>query len=99
MVNYIMNNNLDTLFNNIKSSSLYNRYNEIGEILKKDENVQKLIDEINELQKEALILEYNGDIKYIEIDKKIEEKVAELNKNNVYKEYLNKMKEFNDSIK
>ena len=97
MVNYIMNN-IDKLFNDIKSSSLYSEYNKIGDILKKDENISKLMDEINKLQSEALFLEYDNNPKYKEINKIIEEKVNILNNNKIYQEYLKEISKFNKEI-
>ena len=97
MENFIMNN-INKLFNDIKSSSLYNEYNKIGDILKKDSSISKLMKEINELQLEALSLEYDNNPKYIEINKLIEEKVNTLNNNKVYQEYLRKINKFNKEI-
>ncbi len=39
--------NINKLFNDIKSSSLYDEYNKIGDILKKDFSISKLMTEIN----------------------------------------------------
>ena len=97
MVNYIMNN-IDKLFNDIKSSSLYSEYSKIGDILKKDENISELMNEINKLQSEALCLEYVNNPKYKEINKIIEEKVNVLNNNEVYQEYLKEISKFNKEI-
>ncbi len=97
MVNYIMNN-IDKLFNDIKSSSLYSEYSKIGDILKKDENISDLMNEINKLQSEALCLEYENNPKYKEINKIIEEKVNVLNNNEVYQEYLKEISKFNKEI-
>ena len=88
--------NINKLFNDIKSSSLYNEYNKIGDILKKDPNISNLMLEINELQSEALCLEYNNDLRYLELNKLIEKKVAELNNNKVYQEYLKEISKFNN---
>lgn len=88
-------NNIDKLFNDIKSSSLYSEYNKIGDILKKDKNISKLMNEINKLQSEALCLEYDNNPKYKEINKVIEEKVNILNNNTVYQEYLKEINKFN----
>lgn len=87
--------NIDKLFNDIKSSSLYSQYNKIGDILKKDKSISKLMEEINNLQSEALCLEYENNPKYIEINKTIEEKINVLNSNEVYQEYLKKINELN----
>ncbi len=87
--------NINKLFNDIKSSSLYNEYNKIGDILKKDSSINDLMMEINKLQSEALCLEYNNDPKYMDINKLIEEKVNKLNNNKVYQEYLREINKFN----
>ena len=90
--------NINKLFNDIKSSSLYNEYNKIGDILKKDSSINDLMMEINKLQSEALWLEYNNDPKYMDINKLIEEKVNKLNNNKVYQEYLREINKFNKEI-
>ncbi len=90
--------NINKLFNDIKSSSLYDEYNKIGDILKKDSSISKLMTEINKLQSEALCLEYDNNPKYIEINKLIEEKVNILNNNKVYQEYLREINKFNKGI-
>jgi len=94
----MIDNKIDELFDTIESSSEYLEYKKIGDILKKDKSIMKLMNEIKELQKEATLLEYNNDPRYKELDKIIEEKVIELNSNVVYQEYLNKMKEFNEIL-
>ena len=89
---------IDELFNAIYNSSSYKEYINIMSVLKKDDEVNKLVDEIKELQKEAVELEYKGDISYKEIDKIIEEKVKVLNNMPIYKEYLQRMNSFNDIL-
>ena len=42
--------NINKLFNDIKSSSLYNEYNKIGDILKKDSSINDLMMEINKIE-------------------------------------------------
>ena len=68
----------------------------IGDIYKVDD--EELINEIKELQKKSTMLEYHHDDSYKEVDKIIESKVLELNEKPAYKEYLNKMNEFNDIL-
>ncbi len=89
---------LNKLFDTIENSKEYKDYLKIGESLSKDVRITKLIDEIKELQQESTKLEYEGNDKYIEVDKKIDKKVKELTKIPAYKEYLNKMNEFNDIL-
>lgn len=87
--------NINKLFNDIKSSSLYDEYNKIGDILKRDSSISELMTEINKLQSEALCLEYDNNPKYKKINKLIEEKVNILNNNKVYQEYLSEINKFN----
>ena len=54
--------------------------------------------EIVTLQKKATHLEYNKDNKYKEIDELIKEKINILNENSKYKEYLTKLKTFNNTL-
>ena len=68
------------------------------DILDKDKEIKKLIDEIKELEKEATYLEFIGDDKYKELDEEVKKKVDILNSKHVYQEYLNKMEEFNDEL-
>lgn len=89
---------VDELFSNIENSDEYKKYKIIGKILEKDPNISILMQEIKELQKEAIYLESNNDLRYKEVDKVIAIKVAELNNNEVYKEYLKEMKKFNEIL-
>ena len=94
----MINNSLEELFNTIENSSLYKEYKKMENILSKDEEIKKLIDEIKELEKQATYLEYIGDDKYKEIDEEIKKKADILNNKQVYQEYLNKMEEFNNEL-
>ena len=62
-------NSLEKLYKSIEESKLYKDYKKISTILEEDDSIQKLINEIKDLEKEATLLEYKGDIKYKEIDK------------------------------
>ena len=94
----MLDNKIEELFGTIETSEEYIEYKKIGDILDKDPNIMLLLQEIKELQKEATYLESNNDIRYKEVDEIIAKKVEELNKNEVYKEYLEKMQEFNKLI-
>ena len=52
---------IDELFNTILDSKEYKAYLNIGEVLKEDEEINKLIKEIKALQKKSVYLEYNKD--------------------------------------
>ena len=88
----------ENILNEITESEEYLKYKEIGNILENDSFVMDLMNEIKELQHESLMLEYNDDPKYLELEELIKEKVALLNSNATYKLYLEKMKEYNDFI-
>lgn len=92
-------NSLEKLYKSIEENKLYKDYKKISTILEEDDSIQKLINEIKDLEKEATLLEYKGDIKYKEIDKIIEKKMLELKNNQIYIEYMNKMEEFNNVLK
>lgn len=94
----MINSSIEELFNSIENSSLYKEYKKMSEILSKDSDIKKQLDEIKELEKEATYLESIGDSKYIEIDEEIKKKADILNNNYVYQEYLNRMNEFNDEL-
>lgn len=94
----MLDNSIEELFGTIETSSEYIEYKKIGNILKKDLNILILIQEIKDLQKEAVYLEENNDIRYKEVDKIIATKVEKLNQNKIYQEYLEKMKKFNEII-
>ncbi len=89
---------LEELFNSIENSKLYKEYRSIENILNKDEEIKKLIDEIKTLEKKATYLENNGDDSYKLVDEEIRKKSDILNSKQVYIEYLNKMEEFNDEL-
>ena len=93
-----MQSSLEELFNSIENSKLYQEYKKMENILSKDKEIKKLIDEIKELEKEATYLEYIGDDKYKELDEEIKKKEDILNNKQVYIEYLNKMEEFNNEL-
>lgn len=94
----MINSKLEELFNSIENSSLYKEYMKMKDILNKDSEIKKLIDEIKELEKQATYLEYINDDHYKEIDEEIKRKADILNNKQVYQEYLNKMDEFNDEL-
>ena len=89
---------IDELFNAIYNSSSYKEYINITSALKNDEEINKLVNEIKELQQQSVDLEYKGDISYKEIDKEIDSKVEILNSLPVYQEYLRRMDKFNDML-
>lgn len=89
---------IEEMLKGIEESEEYTKYKEIGNILASDSFIMDLMEEIKELQHEAVILEYNDDPKYLELDEIIKEKVELLNNNDTYKLYLEKMKEYNKFI-
>lgn len=89
---------IEELFNSINNSKEYKEYKEIVDIIDKDKEIKNLIKEIKTLQKKATHLEYNKDNKYKEIDELIKEKINILNENSKYKEYLTKLKTFNNTL-
>ena len=94
----MIQNKIDELFDTIKNSKEYKAYQNIGEVLNNNEEVNSLVEEIKQLQQESVKLEEENNPKYKEIDKVIEEKVNTLNNIPVYQEYLRRMDEFNDII-
>lgn len=94
----MVNSSIEELFNSIENSALYKKYMKMNDILSKDENIKKLLNEIKDLEKEATYLENIGDNRYKEIDEEIKRKADILNNNYIYQEYLNSMNEFNDEI-
>ena len=94
----MINESIDNLFETISNSSLYREYLSITDVLKNDVEVNKLVNEIKQLQKKSVNLEYNGDDSYKEIDKEIDSKVKILNDMPIYKEYLIRMNKFNDVL-
>ena len=93
-----MESKLEELFNSIENSKEYKDYLKIRDIIDKDSEIKKLIEEIKELEREATYLENNGDELYKEIDNEIVKKTDILNNKQVYQEYLNKMDEFNNEL-
>ena len=94
----MINNSIEELFNSIENSSLYKKYKQMSDILSKDDNIKKILDDIKELEKEATYLENIGDDRYKEVDMEIKRQADILNNNHIYQEYLNSMNEFNDEI-
>jgi len=89
---------IEEMLSEITQSEEYIRYKEIGNILESDSFVMDLMDEIKELQQEAVLLEYNDDPRYLELEEVIKEKEEVLNNNSTYKLYLKKMDEYNRLI-
>jgi len=94
----MIQNKIDELFLTIKNSPEYKAYQNIGEVLENNKEVNDLVNEIKKLQQESVRLEEENNPKYKEIDKVIEEKVNTLNSIPIYQEYLRRMDEFNDII-
>ena len=94
----MINNKIDDLFETIKNSKEYKAYQNIGEVLKDNDEVNDLVEEIKKLQQKSVRLEEQNNPEYKEVDKLIEEKVKKLNSIPVYQEYLRRMEEFNDVI-
>ena len=94
-----MNKSLEELYNSIENSNYYKEYKKITSIIENDDEINNLINEIKDLEKEATILEYNKNEKYKEIDKVIHDKINILNNNQLYIDYLNKMEELNSILK
>lgn len=94
----MIENSIESLFETINNSNEYKEYKEITNILNDNKEIKLLIDEIIKLQKEATKFEYEDNDEYKEIDKLIEGKTKVLNDIPEYKEYLSKLKEFNNSL-
>ena len=94
----MIQNKINELFDTIKNSKEYIAYQEIGQILENNEEINNLVNEIKKLQQESVKLEEENNPKYKVIDKIIEEKVTTLNNIPVYQEYLRRMDAFNDII-
>ena len=87
----------DELVSLIIESSEYQKYQDIKEKMKKDEEVMGLIEEVKSLQKEAVKKSIkNEDVE--ELDKTIEEKLVILNKIPIYQEYLDVEEEINVTL-
>ena len=94
-----MNNSLEELYDSIENSNYYKEYKKITNISEQDSEINNLINEIKDLEKEATILEYKKDPKYKELDKLIKEKINILNNNQLYIDYLKKMEDLNSILK
>lgn len=94
----MIESSISELFKSIEESPLYKKYKKMSDILSKDTEIKKLLDEIKILEKKATYLENIGDLRYKEVDEEIKIKADILNNNCVYQEYLNCMDEFNDEI-
>lgn len=94
----MIESSIEELFNSINNSNEYKEYKLIVNTLESNKEVIDLIEEIKKLQKEAVNLEYKNDDRYLELDKLIKEKEKILNNNKDYKEYLSKLKDFNNTL-
>ena len=94
----MIENKIDELFQAINESKEYKAYQNIGEVLEQDEEINNLIKEIKTLQQKSVRLEEQGNEEYKEIDKEIDELVKKLNSKPIYQEYLKRMNELNDIL-
>ena len=94
----MIESSIEELFTSINNSIEYKEYLSITEELSNNKEVMNLINEIKNLEKEATKLEYNCDDRYIEMDHLIQEKTNILNNNLFYKDYLSKLKKFNNTL-
>ena len=70
----------------------------MSDILSKDTDIKKTLEQIKTLEQEATYLESIGDEKYKEIDEEIKKLADTLNNNYIYQEYLNCMDDFNEEL-
>lgn len=94
----MLENKIEELFQAINESQEYKAYQNIGDVLEKDEEINNLINEIKTLQQKSVRLEEQGNEEYKEIDKEIEKLVKQLNSKPIYQEYLKRMNELNDIL-
>lgn len=94
----MIQNKINELFETIKNSPEYKAYQNIGEVLKDNEEVNNFVAEIKKLQQQSVKLEEQNDPTYKEIDKIIAEKVKILNDIPIYQEYLRRIDEFNNIV-
>lgn len=94
----MIENSVEELFNSINNSDEYREYKQIVDVIANDNEIKSLIEDIKKLEKEAVKLEYNNDLRYKEIDKIIEDKLNLLNNNFKYLDYLSKLKNFNNTL-
>lgn len=94
----MIENKIEELFQTINESQEYKAYQNIGDVLEKDEEINNLINEIKTLQQKSVRLEEQGNEEYKEIDIEIEHLVKQLNSKPIYQEYLKRMNELNDIL-
>lgn len=94
----MLENKIEELFQAINESQEYKAYQNIGDVLEKDEEINNLINEIKTLQQKSVRLEEQGNEEYKEIDIEIEHLVKQLNSKPIYQEYLKRMNELNDIL-
>ena len=95
----MIDNSIENLYNSINESTEYKEYLEINNILKGDKELNNLINNIKNLQREAVKLENEGSSKSKDIDKEIDTLVNKLNNIPKYLEYKDKLKKFNSVLK
>lgn len=94
----MIENKIDELFQAINESKEYKAYQNIGEVLEQDKEINDLIKEIKTLQQKSVRLEEQENEEYKEIDKEIDELVKKLNSKPIYQEYMKRMNELNDVL-
>ena len=72
----MINSSISELFDAIENSPLYKKYKKMSDILSKDADIKKMLDEIKELEKKATYLENIGDDRYKEVDEEIKIKAG-----------------------
>ena len=88
-------NEIDKIVEYIEETDTYKDYKYLEEKLSKHEKAKSLIKDIKAIQKELVKLEIKKeDTK--ELENNINEKISQLNKIPLYREYIDKQEELND---
>ncbi len=87
----------DNLIESIQNSQEYQEYLELEKQVAEHDEINKKIQEVKTLQKKMVKLEYQG-LPISEIEKQYQEKIEELEKNPLYKTFIEKQKEVNETL-
>lgn len=90
---------IDFLVEDIKKTSIYQRYQAIKDKMQQNEELMNLIKSYKKLQQELVQYEYNKqEAKVIELEKELQYQKEILMKNPLYSEYIFIQEELNESF-
>lgn len=91
-------NKIEDIISYIKNSATYKKYLLIESQMEHNDDINKLVNEIKVLQKQATKEEHINFNSPIKLDEEIKDKLTQLNNIPLYSEYINTIDELNNTL-